>query len=101
MPPSDDAQGEVLMLISNFSRELASFVEGTADPNGIHQTIRPLNNMFVTEIRRTAQKFFPFERGSGGQYPHPAFLPPEERDADNGGNREVIYVDEVKDMADQ
>ena len=101
MPPSDDAQGEVIMLVSNFSRELASFVEGTPDPNGIHQVIRPLNNTFVAEIRRTAQKFSPFERGSGNQYTHPGFLPSEELEADNGGNNEVIYVDEVKDMADQ
>ena len=101
MPPSDDAQGEIIMLVSNFSRELASYVEGTPDPDGIHQTIRPLNDKFITEIRRTAQKFNPFERGTGNQYTHPSFLPLEEREADDGGNSEVIYVDEVKDMADQ
>ena len=73
-------------------------MEGTLDPNEIHQAIRPLNNTFVAEIRRTAQKFSPFECGS--QYTHPGFLPSEEREADNCGNNAVIYVDEVKDMVD-
>ena len=58
--PSDDAQGEVVLLVSNFARELATYVEGTPDDNGIHQLIRPLNKEFVTMIRGTAQKFCPF-----------------------------------------
>ena len=101
MPPSDDAQGEIIMLVSNFSRELASYVEGTPDPDGIHQTIRPLNDKFAAEIRRTAQAFSPFERRSGEHYLHPSFHQLEEQEADNGGNNGMIYVDEVKDMADQ
>ena len=101
MPPSDDAQGEIMMLVSNFARELSSYVEGTPDYDGIHQAIRPLNNAFVAEIRRTAQKFSPFERKTGERYVHPSFLPSEEREADNGSNDDVIYVDEVKDMADK
>jgi hypothetical protein len=101
MPPSDDAQGEIIMLVSNFSRELASYVEGTPDPDGIHQAIRPLHNKFAAEIRRTAQTFSPFERRNGERYLHPSFHPLEEQEADNGGNNGVIHVDEVKDMADQ
>ena len=58
--PSDDAQGEVVLLVSNFARELATYVEGTPDDNGIHQLIRPLNSAFVITIRGTAQKFCPF-----------------------------------------
>jgi hypothetical protein len=87
------------MLVSNFSRELSSYVEGTPDPDGIHQAIRPLNNTFVAEIRRTAPKFCALERRSGKNYMHPTFLPLEE--LDKGGSNDVIYVDEVKDMADQ
>ena len=89
------------MLVSNFSHELASYVEGTPDPDGIHQSIRPLINKFVTEIQRTAPKFCPLERKSGEHYNHPSFLPLEEREVDNGSNDCVIYVDEVKAMADQ
>ena len=101
MPPSDDSQGEIIMLVSNFSRELASFVEGTPDCDGIHQAIRPMSNTFVTEIRRTAQKFCPMERKSGENYSHPSFLPPEERELDDTSTDGVIYVDEIKAMADQ
>lgn len=101
MPPFEDAQSEIMMLISDFSRELASYVEGTPDPDGIHQAIRPLNNEFAVEIRRTAQTFSPFERGSGEHYLHPSFHPVEEQEADSGGNNGVIYVDEVKEMAEQ
>ena len=100
-PPSGDAQGEIIMLVSNFARELSGYVEGTPDRDGIHQAIRPLNNRFVTEILRTAPKFCPVERKSGRHYSYPSFLPPEEQEVDNGDNDDVIYVDEVKDMADQ
>ena len=100
-PLSDDAQGEIIILVSNFSRELASYVEGTPNRDGIHQAIRPMNNTFVAKILRTAPKFCPLERGSGKYYTHPSFLPSEEQEVDNGSNDGVIYVDEVKAMADQ
>ena len=58
--PSDDAQGEVVLLVSNFARELANYVEGTPEDNGIHQLIRPLYGAFLAMIRGTAQKFCPF-----------------------------------------
>ena len=63
--PDDDAHGEIIMLVSGFARELATYVEGTPDDNGIHQTIRPLNKMFFNQIYGTAPKFSPFTRGPG------------------------------------
>ena len=104
--PSDDAQGEIILLISNFARELASYVEGTPDDTGIHQTIRPLNRSFLAEIRATAQKFFPFERGSvveyEGFYPysHPTFLSSQVEPQISIHTEGVIYVDDVMVMAD-
>ena len=100
--PSDDAQGEVILLVSNFSRELATYVEGTPDENGIHQAIRPLNKAFMSAIWGTAQKFFPFVEGTGRHYTHPTFLLPEEqRVMEEEDTDDIIYVDEVMDMADK
>jgi len=99
--PSDDAQGEVLLLISDFARELAAYVEGTPDDNGIHQTIRPLNQTFLAAIRRTAQNFFPFESRHGGGYTHPTFLPSEEEPVIYAGEEDTICVDEVMVMANK
>jgi len=98
--PSDDAQGEIISLISDFSRELASYIEGTHDENGIHQTIRPMNGFFSTEIRATAQKFFPFERGTGGVYTHPEFLSSDVEPQINPYEGDVICVANVMAMAD-
>ena len=98
--PSDDAQGEIISLISDFARELASYIEGTPDENGIHQIIRPMNGSFSTEIRATAPKFFPFERGTGGVYTHPKFLPSDVEPQINPHDEDVICVADVTTMAD-
>jgi len=98
--PSDDAQGEVLLLISDFARELATYVEGTPDDNGIHQTIRPMNETFLAAIRDTAQRFSPFESGHGGSYAHPKFLPLDE-EPHIYPNEDAICADEVMDMANK
>ena len=104
--PSDDAQGEILLLVSDFARELASYVEGTPDDNGIHQAIRPLNKVFTTEVRGTAQKFSPFARGRRGscgyaRYTHPKFHPSDEEPEIRTGDEDAICVNEVMDMADK
>jgi len=101
--PSDDAQGEIILLVSDFARELATYVEGTPDDNGIHQAIRPLNRTFMSMIQGTAPDFSPFESESGRYYTPPDFLQSEDTgiygrvtDLDD-----TIYVDEVMDMADK
>ena len=104
--PSDDAQGEILLLVSDFTRELASYVEGTPDENGIHQAIRPLNKVFTTEIRSTAQKFSPFARGRKGRngyarFTHPKIHSSDEEPEIRAGDHDAICVDEVMEMADQ
>lgn len=99
--PSDDAQSEVLLLISNFARELASYVEGTPDEDGIHQTIHPLNKKFHVKIRDTAQKFSPFEREQKRNYTHPEFLASDGEPEIRGDDDGTICVDEVMDMTDK
>jgi len=104
--PSDDAQGEILLLVSDFTRQLASYVEGTPDDNGIHQAIRPLTKVFTTEIRGTAQKFSPFvrdERGRNGyaRFTHPKFHPLDEEPEIRADDDDAICLDEVMVMADK
>ena len=99
--PSDDAQGEVILLISNFARELAAYVEGTPDQDGIHQSIRPLNRSFLEDIRDTAPKFFPFEGGTGECYTHPTFLSSDEEHGIGPHDDEAICIDYVMAMADE
>ena len=96
-------------MVSNFVRELASYVEGTPDDNGIHQAIRPLNEAFKEEIRGTAQKFSPFVRPNlpytgghhmkGQGYKHPNFLQSEEEPGIHASEGDAICVNEVMEMA--
>jgi hypothetical protein len=99
--PSDDAQGEIILLVSNFARELAVHVEGTPDRDGIHQTIRPLSKSFSDDIRNTAPKFSPFERGTGRRYTHPGFLRSDREREINSNDRDAICVDYVMTLGDQ
>ena len=99
--PSDDAQGEVIMLISNFARELASYVEGTPDDNGIHQAIRPLTKAFLGRIRSTAPRFSPFVSGEMQCYAHPKFLPSDYEPDIRASDDDAICVDKVLDMEDR
>ena len=89
------------MLISDFARELASYVEGTPDDNGIHQAIRPLNKGLVGEIRSTAPKFSPFLRGERIPYTHPTFLLSEYEPVIRADDDNAICVNEVLDMGDK
>ena len=99
--PSDDAQGEIILLISNFARELAAYVEGTPDRDGIYQCIRPLNRSFLDDIRNTAPKFSPFEKGTGRWYTHPGFLRSDKERAIYSDDSEAICVDYVKTLGDE
>jgi hypothetical protein len=99
--PSDDAQGDVITLVSGFSRELAAYVEGTPDEDGIHQLIRPLNKTFLDNIWATAQPFFPFVSGSAKLFVHPTFPTSGAEGRIFSSLSDSICVDEVMDMADK
>jgi len=107
-PPPDDPFGEVLHLITNFTRDLSRHLEGTSDPDGLLQTIKPTQRQFQRAIRTTAPKFRPFERGPTTSAPRtltpPEFLTNESEnnkdfEANNSGN--PIYVDEVLTRAQE
>jgi hypothetical protein len=101
--PSEDAQGEIVLLVSNFAREVAVYVEGTPDENGIHQLMRPLNKAFLVTIRGTAQRFCPWERetDTACSFTHPNFFLSGTEPAISNDDDEVICVDEVIEMADK
>ena len=99
--PSDDAQGDIISLVSDFARELAQYVEGTPDDNGIHQQIRPHNAAFLATIRGTAQRFFPFGRSDNRGFMQPSLFDADESKIFISGNSEdTICIDEVMRMAD-
>ena len=84
-------------MISGFSRSLSTYVEGTPDEHGIHQTIRPLHMKFNKAIRDTAPDFRPYKAGEGMPFEPPSFLIAEK--AELGADGGAIYVDQVMNMA--
>ena len=89
------------MLVSGFARELATYVEGTPDDNGIHQAIRPLNKTFFSQIYSTAPRFSPFTRGTGQRHIHPTFPSSGDEPHIYSNGHDAICVDEVMDMEDR
>ena len=96
-PPSDNPVGEVIEMVSGFSRLLSTFVEGTPNEQGIHQTIQPLHMKFKDAIKETAPDFRPYKSGESMNYEPPTFLAAEK--AELGSDDGAIYVDQVMDMA--
>ncbi|KAI0782967.1 P-loop containing nucleoside triphosphate hydrolase protein [Abortiporus biennis] len=118
-PPSSDALGEILHLLSNFSRDLSTHLEGTPDEKGLLQTIRPAQEAFKRAIRETAPDFRPYERpsrtsledssdesdsGDGSNSDSravqpPSFLSSEEAPVISRNDNNAIFVDEVMKRA--
>lgn len=98
-PPPENPVTEIFELVSEFSRSLSTYIEGTPDPRGIHQTIRPLHVKFKDAIRDTAPDFRPYKAGEQGNYEPPSFLATEK--ALLGSDDDAIHVDHVMDLADQ
>ena len=96
-PPSDNPVSEVIEMVSEFSRSLSTFVEGTPDEQGIHQVIQPLHARFRDAIKETAPDFRPYKSEERLEYEPPTFLAAEK--AELGSDGTAIYVDEVMNMA--
>lgn len=84
-------------MVSEFSRSLSGYVEGTPDECGIHQTIQPLHTKFKDAIRETAPNFRPYKSGETLHYEPPTFLATETTEL--GSDDSAIYVDQVMTMA--
>ena len=101
-PPSNDPFSEVLHLIGEFTRSLARHLEGTPAPDGLIQTIRPMQIQFQRAIRATAPDFRPYARSEAAtrNLPEASFLENEERfEARPEDNGKEIFIDEVFERA--
>jgi len=84
-------------MVSEFSQSLSTYVEGTPDERGIHQTIQPLHTKFKEAIRETAPNFRPYKSGEQLDYEPPTFLAAEKTEL--GSDESAIHVDQVMNMA--
>jgi hypothetical protein len=99
-PPSSDPFGEVLHLIADFTSDLSRHVEGTPNPDGLMQSIRPAQVRFRSAIRATVPEFRPYERRHAAKrsLPAPDFLANEEQeneDEECSSISDIICIDEV------
>lgn len=96
---------EILHLLGDFSRDMATHLEGTPDEDGLLQLIRPRQDQFRKAIKATAPDFRPFAKCRGvseygdatsedglvtlwdGSISDDEFIPQD--------GRNVIYADEV------
>ena len=111
-PPTKDPLARILRLLNDFIRELDAWVEGTPNPDGLLQSIRPHELTFKRAIRSTAPNFQPVmspaadpESDASPYYPNDcafAFLDNEEEqefmDLNDG---RPIYIDQVMKRAEQ
>ncbi|KAJ3825902.1 P-loop containing nucleoside triphosphate hydrolase protein [Lentinula raphanica] len=102
--PSQDPFSDISAMIHGFIVDLSKLLEGTPEHDALLQCIRPHQEKFKREIRRSAPKFRPYEKESGPQTTMPRFefLDNEENeqegddDEDNlSANRQPIYIEEV------
>lgn len=96
-PPPENPVTEIIEMISGFSRSLSTYVDGTPDKSGIHQTIRPLHTKFRDAIKGTAPDFRPYKSDGRVDYNPPSFLAAEK--AELGPDDGAIYVDQVMNSA--
>ncbi|KAF9234006.1 P-loop containing nucleoside triphosphate hydrolase protein [Melanogaster broomeanus] len=90
-PPSSDPVGDVLHVLSNFTRDLSHHLEGTPDEHGLLQAIRPWQQAFKCAIRDTAPNFAPWEKTSADRVlPNADFLANEEGDNKEEGSEPVL-----------
>ncbi|KAJ6450049.1 P-loop containing nucleoside triphosphate hydrolase protein [Mycena sanguinolenta] len=114
-PPSDDAILEVTTLVHSFIRELDQMIEGVPRADGLIQTIRPAQEEFRRNIRRTAPDFRPCESSQKRgkiqyMFPDPDFLrdeegnehwsPPSNNEQASIAARVPIYLDQVLTRAE-
>ena len=96
-PPSDNPVGEIIEMVSGFSRSLSDYVEGTPGERGIHQIVRGLHVKFKDAIKKTAPDFRPYKSGEWLSYEPPSFLATEKTEL--GAEDGAICVDKVMNMA--
>ena len=98
--PSDDPVNELLLMLSEFQKDVDSEIKGTTFGNGLLQKILCHLDDFRFELRGTAPRFIPFEKGSphAKQLPEMGFLHVEEQDLDTRGTFAIVYLDDVEKL---
>jgi len=61
--PSQQPVNEVATLLHEFVTDLVRHIAGVPDEKGLIQSFRPAQDRFRSEIRLTAPRFRPYERG--------------------------------------
>ncbi|KAL0061429.1 hypothetical protein AAF712_011723 [Marasmius tenuissimus] len=102
--PSADPLNEISTIIFNFKADVDKHVEGIPDRDGLQQTIRPHQETFRKQIRRTAPNFRPHERCDGQRaISQPSFIEHEEEklsESQEGNETSAIYLEEVLTRVD-
>lgn len=62
--PVSDPFSEVLVLVHNFIQDVTRNIEGVPESAGLHQKVRPQQEVFRQAIRNTAPEFHPHKRPS-------------------------------------
>ncbi|KAF8323490.1 P-loop containing nucleoside triphosphate hydrolase protein, partial [Cantharellus anzutake] len=99
---ASDPVHTLIGMLEEFCRRVQAEIEGTQSPQGLIQKIRRHLIDFRNELRGTAPRFVPFDKGSreARQVPFIDFLDEQERDLGNHGTLPIIYLDEVKKIAE-
>ncbi|KAL6299310.1 P-loop containing nucleoside triphosphate hydrolase protein [Sparassis latifolia] len=106
-PPSSDALGEVFNLLTQFSGSLAEYLEGTPEPDGLLQSIRPIKEVFRQDILATAPDFRPYGRLPLPNEPQDnrRFIAPEFLSHETvfvpSDDANAVYIDDVMERANQ
>lgn len=65
--PSNDPLNEIVTMLHVFTNDISKHVEGIPDEDGLLQSVRPAQERFRLEIRKTAPNFRPYERKYAGR----------------------------------
>lgn len=97
-----DPINKLVGMLGEFQRHLDSEIKGTTSPQGLIQKINRHLADFRTQLRGTAPRFVPFDRGTRDArcVPSTDFLDEQEKDLGENGTLEIIYLDEVKRIAE-
>ncbi|PFH50434.1 hypothetical protein AMATHDRAFT_60959 [Amanita thiersii Skay4041] len=94
--PSKEPFSEIMDLFYKFCIDVSRHSDGVPEPDGLHQSIRPLQDDFRKAIQGTIPRFSPFSRSSEEEIRRPSFLETEEANEESDDRaRFTYYIDEV------
>ncbi|KAF5374338.1 hypothetical protein D9758_004674 [Tetrapyrgos nigripes] len=99
--PSRDPRNEITTLLFDFTKDLSSHLEGVPDSDGLLQRIRPAQEDFRRNIRKSAPNFKPFEKKDGKSYRLRQFpFLENENEADDDGDADDENADGLQASTD-